>query len=307
MTALEFVGCSLIIFGPPVMLFFVFIANDPLKVIVLTASAFFWLISLLLSSIVWFSVVPLKNYPAFALVFSVIFQELMRLLLFYTVRRAELGLQRLAILEEEVFIQPAGSAMVHGGSSTHLESPLPGSSDTTHANEELRHIESERISQSTPGQPISNRKDVISKEEGAISPRALSYVAGLGFGLAYGVFSSINMLADMIGPATIGFRGEPSHFFISSSFIILAMILLQTVWSVITFHAIHCGSRTQFLVIAAMHMTLSCLTLLNRMAEGALIAIIVILYAVLVGCAGWAFHMMGGNHRNLFALVQCRN
>ena len=50
------------------------IAADPVRVILLMLSAFFWLLSLFLSSILWFAVVPLKDTLAFGLVFSVLFQ-----------------------------------------------------------------------------------------------------------------------------------------------------------------------------------------------------------------------------------------
>ncbi len=49
-------------------------------------SSFFWLLALLLSSILWYAVPPLKDELAFGLVFSVIFQEVFRLL-FYIVLR----------------------------------------------------------------------------------------------------------------------------------------------------------------------------------------------------------------------------
>ena len=50
------------------------IAADPVRVILLMLSAFFWLLSLFLSSILWFAVVPLKDTLAFGLIFSVLFQ-----------------------------------------------------------------------------------------------------------------------------------------------------------------------------------------------------------------------------------------
>ena len=41
-------------------------------------------------------------------------------------------------------------------------------------------------------------------------------VSGFGFGLVSGVFSLVNVLADMVGPGTIGIQGDSSHFFITS-------------------------------------------------------------------------------------------
>lgn len=96
MTLMEFFGCGFIAYGAPVTLFILTIASDPLKVIVLTASAFFWLCSLLLSSILWFAVVPLRKELAFGLVFSVIFQELARFAFYILLKKADQGLHRVS-------------------------------------------------------------------------------------------------------------------------------------------------------------------------------------------------------------------
>lgn len=78
MTAMGFFGCAFLAFGPPLAMFTFTIAHEPIRIIVLIASAFFWLISLLLSSVLWYIVVPLQGYLAFGLVFSVLFQESFR-------------------------------------------------------------------------------------------------------------------------------------------------------------------------------------------------------------------------------------
>ncbi|KAK2160660.1 hypothetical protein LSH36_128g02062 [Paralvinella palmiformis] len=62
--------------------------------LVFLKSAFFWLVSLLLSSLWWFAVVPLREQLAFGLVFSVIFQEAFRLVFYVLIRKAEIGLKR---------------------------------------------------------------------------------------------------------------------------------------------------------------------------------------------------------------------
>ena len=53
MTAFTFFGCALTAYGPALSLFLITIASDPVKIIILILSAFFWLLSLLLSSILW--------------------------------------------------------------------------------------------------------------------------------------------------------------------------------------------------------------------------------------------------------------
>lgn len=78
MTVMDFFGCAFLAFGPPFAMFIYTVTDAPVKVIVLIASAFFWLVSLLLSSALWYAVVPLQNHLAFGLVFSVLIQEAFR-------------------------------------------------------------------------------------------------------------------------------------------------------------------------------------------------------------------------------------
>lgn len=96
MTLMEFFGCSFIAFGPPLALLIFTIAKDPLRIIVLMASCFFWLIALLLSSLLWYAVVPLRDKLAFGLVFSVLFQELFRFLFYILLRKADEGLMKVS-------------------------------------------------------------------------------------------------------------------------------------------------------------------------------------------------------------------
>ena len=78
MTLMDFFGCAFLAFGPPLSMFAMTIAVEPIRIIILIASAFFWLSSLLVSSIVWYSIVPLRTYLSVGLVYSVIFQEVFR-------------------------------------------------------------------------------------------------------------------------------------------------------------------------------------------------------------------------------------
>lgn len=92
MTLLEFTGCTLTAFGPALSMFIVTIMVDPVRVIILIASSFFWLLSLLLSSIVWFAF-PGKQQVWFGVVVSVLIQELFRYFLYLVLRKAEYGLK----------------------------------------------------------------------------------------------------------------------------------------------------------------------------------------------------------------------
>lgn len=96
MTVAQFFGCGLIAFGPPLAMFALTIAKDPIRTIMLVASAFFWLLALLFSSILYTAVVQLQDKLAFGLVFSVLFQELFRFLWFLLIQKAEGGLKKVS-------------------------------------------------------------------------------------------------------------------------------------------------------------------------------------------------------------------
>ena len=74
MTLAEFFSCSLLAFGPPIAMFALTIANDPIRIIIMIAAAFGWLLSFLVSSLIWYAVVPLRTYLAFGMVFAIIIQ-----------------------------------------------------------------------------------------------------------------------------------------------------------------------------------------------------------------------------------------
>ncbi|XP_072514480.1 gamma-secretase subunit Aph-1b [Salminus brasiliensis] len=108
MTAAVFFGCAFIAFGPAFALFIFTIARDPLRVIILIAGAFFWLLSLLLSSLVWFIAMKASNAEntkvqkgllIFGVMFSVLLQEVFRFAYYRLLRKANEGLA--AISDEE--------------------------------------------------------------------------------------------------------------------------------------------------------------------------------------------------------------
>lgn len=113
MTIMEFFGCTFISFGPPLAMFLFTIARDPLRVIVLIASGFFWLLALLLSSLLWFAVVPWRDELAFGLVFSVIFQEGFRFLFYKLLRKADDGLQKVSQATEDEHVMPRDISNKH--------------------------------------------------------------------------------------------------------------------------------------------------------------------------------------------------
>jgi len=200
MTLAQFFGCGLIAFGPPLAMFLLTIANDPIKVIMLVASSFFWLVSLLLSSVLYKVVSPLQPYLAFGALFSVVFQELFRFLLFLLIVKAEAGLKKVT--------------------GEHNASLI-----------ENKHI--------------------------------LAYVSGLGFGLISGAFSLVNVLADMVGPGTVGLYGDDPRFFAMSSLLALASMLLQVTWSVAAFHGMHARRVWPCVCVWLSHLAATGVTLLN--------------------------------------------
>ncbi|KAJ8338876.1 hypothetical protein SKAU_G00356620 [Synaphobranchus kaupii] len=109
MTLAVFFGCAFIAFGPAFALFIFTIARDPLRVIILIAGAFFWLLSLLLSSLVWFISVKAsnseedlrlqRNLLIFGVTYSVMLQEVFRYAYYRLLRKATEGLA--AISEDD--------------------------------------------------------------------------------------------------------------------------------------------------------------------------------------------------------------
>ncbi|XP_038646674.1 gamma-secretase subunit Aph-1b isoform X3 [Scyliorhinus canicula] len=105
MTVAVFFGCTFIAFGPAFALFVFTIAKDPLRVIILIAGAFFWLLSLLLSSLVWFIALKASNEKdtelqksliIFGVMFSVLLQEVFRFAYYKLLRKANEGLAALS-------------------------------------------------------------------------------------------------------------------------------------------------------------------------------------------------------------------
>lgn len=233
MTVTEFYGCTFLAFGPPLAMFIFTIAHDPVRIIILIAAAFFWLLSLLLSSILWFAVVPLRDRLAFGLVFSVLFQESFRFLIYKILRRAENGLKKIT------------------DDSTQLV--------------ENKHI--------------------------------LAYVSGLGFGIISGSFSLINVVADAVGPATMGLKSGTEMFFITSAATTLCFILFHTFWSVIFFNAVDKRNYLHVAFVVLSHLMVSCVTLANRYQT--YVATLLPLYAILVITAAVSFRVAGGSYASL--------
>lgn len=237
MTAMEFFGCTFLAFGPPFAMFVFNVAHDPVRIIILIAAAFFWLVSLLLSSLLWFIVVPLRKDLLFGLFFSVFFQEAFRYLIYKILRKAETGLKKVT--------------------------------DNSTALIENKHI--------------------------------LAYVSGLGFGIMSGAFSLVNIVADAIGPGTMGLKSGNEMFFLISSAISLCFILLHTFWGVIFFKACDVKNWLQVGFVITAHLVASLLTLLNKFEHYS--ACLVPLYSILFVTAFGAFKIAGGSYASLKSCI----
>ncbi|RWS31572.1 gamma-secretase subunit Aph-1-like protein [Leptotrombidium deliense] len=243
MTLLEFFGCTLIAFGPPFSMFCLTVCKDPIRIIILISAAFFWLLALLFSSVVWFVVVPLRTVLIFGVIVSVILQESFRYLFYRLLKEAESGLQKV--------------------SEVGMEMPI-----------------------------VTNRV-------------TLSYVAGLGFGIMSGAFSLVNVLADAIGPGTVGIRGDSPNFFIVSAFTTLAFILLHTFWGIIFFQALDSKNYLVFSYVLISHIVVSCLTLFNQKQLYAASLIPIYIITMITACV--AFRSAGGSLNNVKQTIRRQN
>lgn len=112
----------MVAFGPSLSIFIITVMRHPLRIILMVIGAFFWLLALLFSALLWLAVVPLKDQLAFSLVFSVIFQEAFRFALFKLLNKAESGLDE-ALTDEEKrsishhklsYVSGFGFGLMHG-------------------------------------------------------------------------------------------------------------------------------------------------------------------------------------------------
>ena len=240
MTVTAFFGCALTAYGPALAMFVLTIAHDPVRVIILILSAFFWLLSLLLSSLLWFAVIPLKETLAFGLVFSVLYQETFRVLIYILLRKADAFMKKLTENEEtKIFAN--------------------------------RHI--------------------------------LSYVVGLGFGMMSGIFSLINVLADSVGPGTVGLMNStPKDFFMVSAVLCLCSIFLNTFWGVIAFDALDRKKWVNLAAVWVSHLAVSCLTLLNQTPSITTYAATVIpIILVTIATTIFSFFVAGGTKSSIIS------
>ncbi|KFQ26028.1 Gamma-secretase subunit APH-1A, partial [Merops nubicus] len=232
-------------------LFLFTIARDPLRIIILIAGAFFWLVSLLLSSLIWFIAVKAsdprderlqKGLLIFGVMFSVLLQEAFRFLYYKLLRKAIEGLV----------------ALSEDGCS-----------------------------------PIS-----IQRPDGV----PVLAVAGVGFGLMSGAFSMINLLADALGPGTVGIHGDSQLYFLTSAFMTMVLIFLHTFWGILFFHGCEHRRWWEIVAVVIMHLAVSGSTFCNPLYVGSLVPS----YLLMAAAAAWAYLLSGGSAQNLRRFLLCK-
>lgn len=143
----------------------------------------------------------------------------------------------------------------------------------------------------------------ITDDRSAVSENKhiLAYVSGLGFGIMSGAFSLVNVVADAVGPATMGLKQGSEMFFITSAATTLCFILLHTFWSVVFFNGLDNKNILQILWVVGSHMFVSCLTLLNSYEMYA--ATLIPAYTVLLLTLLITFRIVGGTFMSLKACI----
>uniref|UniRef100_A0A671KT01 Gamma-secretase subunit APH-1 n=1 Tax=Sinocyclocheilus anshuiensis TaxID=1608454 RepID=A0A671KT01_9TELE len=284
MTLAVFFGCAFIAFGPAFALFVFTVAKDPLRVIILIAGAFFWLLSLLLSSLVWFIAIKASNSQdltlqrgllIFGVFFSVLLQEVFRFAYYRLLRKATEGLA--AISDDD-------------GSAISVRQMAYGKLCLCSAENSLVLLGFMLHSGSLDG-----RFDQMSL---CVS----CAVAGLGFGIMSGAFSMINILSDSLGPGTVGIFGDSQYYFIITALMTLALTLLHTFWGVLFFEGCEKSRWWVIAAVVSLHLLVAGLSLLNPLYEGSLPPV----YGITLLMGVWAFFSSGGSLHSLNALCTRR-
>ncbi|KAF9905999.1 gamma secretase complex protein [Lobosporangium transversale] len=96
MTLLTFFGCALTAYGPGLAIFFGCVAPNAQLVILMVSSMFFWLLSLLLASAIWFLATNSRQTYTSTIIYTILLQEMFRWFLYLLINRAEKGLNMVA-------------------------------------------------------------------------------------------------------------------------------------------------------------------------------------------------------------------
>ncbi|KAI9488193.1 gamma-secretase subunit Aph-1 [Zychaea mexicana] len=92
MSLYTFFGCLLVAYGPILSIFFLYIGQNAQYVLLMVSSAFFCLIALLISSVIWYFAKAAQLIHSASIAYSIAVQEIFRWLFFLLLRRSEAGL-----------------------------------------------------------------------------------------------------------------------------------------------------------------------------------------------------------------------
>ncbi|BES96583.1 unnamed protein product [Nesidiocoris tenuis] len=96
MAFMEFAGCALTAYSPALALFILTVSHDPVRIIIMVTSAFFWLVALVVSSLFW-NFITFGHLMPLCVLFSVAIQEVFRYCFYKLMRKTEEGLRSLRV------------------------------------------------------------------------------------------------------------------------------------------------------------------------------------------------------------------
>ncbi|CAH8511422.1 unnamed protein product [Schistosoma turkestanicum] len=282
MTYLGGVGCTLIGLGPCLVLFACTVANCPIKVILLTASGFFWLVSLFITSVIWFVVTPLRAYLAFGILTGVLIQEVLRFLFFLLIIKAESGLQLIVndsttttsrplqpvgennndIIIENNSSQGRGEAERNDVSNLIRNRKIFSSNTVITNNYDDNHHAGDR-NIVDDNNNSKNNKNIVQ-----IDHLTVAYVSGLGYGLMSSIIQLLRILIDSYGPGIMMYStSDPKTFFLLPSCQCMCISMLQVFWSLILFAAFVQRAYGQITLVYFMHFGLAGMSLVNTFSS----------------------------------------
>ncbi|KAM6330831.1 gamma-secretase subunit APH-1A isoform 1-T1 [Alca torda] len=288
MGAAVFFGCAGIAFGPALALVLLTVAAEPLRVIVLVAGAFFWLVSLLLASLIWFVSVHLSDREdaklqygllVFGAAVSVLLQEAFRFAYFKLLKKADEGLATISedgrspiSLRQMAYVSGLSFGIISGVFS-------------------VINILADSIGPGVVG--IHGDSPYYFITSGEVRGGHGTWACGWPFTTVRRrrrrkvVAGSERVLCCSLSPP---------------AFLTMALVLLHTFWGVIFFDA--CEKRRYWCLglVVASHLLTSGLTFLNPRYEASLVPIFIITL-----CTGlWAFVTAGGSFHNVLKCLSCK-
>ncbi|CAH8565697.1 unnamed protein product [Schistosoma margrebowiei] len=300
MTYLGGVGYTLIGVGPCLVLFLCTVANCPTKVILLTASGFFWLVSLLITSVMWFIVTPLRAYLAFGILIGVLIQEILRFLFFLLIIKAESGLQLIVSSTTTTTTTTISRPQLADGiNNDNIIDNHSNGRGETERNEvsnltRNRKISSSNVITNDYDHNIlndSNNSGNINNNNVKLDHLTVAYVSGLGYGLMSCIIQSLRMLIDSYGPGITMYSSWNSKtFFLFSSCQCMCMSMLQVFWSLILFSAFVQRAYGQIILVYFMHFGLAGMSLINTFSSPCSEIVCTIYVICLIGMIIFAYY-----------------